>query len=276
MYVLPGGEQTVRKWAVYANDTILLNRLSVTPGIRLDHTSSNGDVTSPSLGLTSTLGKNTIIRASAAHGFSIPKTGDTFGAVGGWVGNPDLKMETVWSYQAGVESAALKYVWMKFSMFRNDIRNEIGSVTLVPSGEIQNQNIGRGRREGVVIEAKTAPVFGTTLSAGAEFVTAKDLNTGEHIIGVPVQVYDMGVTYDDKDSFKAQLQGRHINWNAGAESKYHSMLLDLTMIKKVHQHKDSLVEVFVSAHNLLNTTQYLVALYPNPERWFEGGVRYKF
>ncbi len=276
-FVLPGGEQTIKRWAVYANDTILLNSLAITPGIRFDHTNSNGDVTSPSLGITYTISNNTIIRAFAAHGFSIPRTGDTFGFINGWIGNPDLKMETVWSYQAGVESAALKYIWMKLSVFRNDIHDEIHDVIL-PSGEIQMQNIGRERREGVLIEAKTAPVFNMSLSAGAEFVSAKDLNTGEHISEVPVQVYDIGIRYDDRDSFKALLQGRHINWNATPEdmSQYHSILLDLNITKKIYQHKDSSLEVFVNVHNLLNTAQYLMALYPNPERWYEGGIRYKF
>ncbi len=277
IFVLPGGEQTIRKWAVYANDTIILNKLAIIPGIRFDHISSNGDVTSPSLGIAYTIANDTIIRAYAAKGFSVPRTGDTFGFINGWIGNPDLKVETVWSYQGGVESAALKYLWMKLSVFRNDIHDEIHDVVL-PSGEIQFQNIGRERREGVLIEAKTIPVLNMSLSAGAEFISATDLNTGEHIKEVPVQVYDIGIRYDDHDSFKAVLLGRHINWNATAEdmSQYHSILLDLNVMKKIYQHRDSSLEVFVNAHNLLNTAQYLMALYPNPERWYEGGVRLKF
>lgn len=275
--VLPGGEQTVSKWALYVNDTLTLNRLTVTPGIRFDHTTSNGDITSPSLGITYGFENSTVLRAYAARGFSVPLTGDTFGNLNGWIGNPDLKMETVWSYQAGIETAALNYVWMKLSLFRNEIRNGIQTV-LLPSSESQQQNIGSERREGAVIEIKTRPVYNTSFSAGAEFNTAKDLIAGEPVPEVPTQVYDIGIRYDDQQSFKALLLGRHINWNATAEdmSSYHSILLDLNVIKRVYQHKDASLEGFVAAHNLLNSSQYLMAFYPNPERWFEAGLRFKF
>lgn len=277
IYVLPNGEQSVRKWAVYANDTMSLGRLTVIPGLRFDSTNSNGDVTSPSLGITYGLDKSTIFRAYAAKGFSIPKTGETFGYLNGWIGNPNLTMETVWSFQAGIETAALKYAWLKLSFFRNEIRNLIDYVVL-DTGDIQFQNIGHERREGVLIEAKTKPVYNTSLSAAAELTSAKDRDTGETVHGVPVQVYDIGVRYDDQSSLKVLLQGRHINWNVRADdvTKYHSILLDLNVIKKVLERRDAALELFVNAHNLLNTTQYATALFPNPERWYEGGVRYRF
>jgi len=277
IYVLPKGEQSISKWAVYANDTLTLNSLTMIPGIRFDRTSSNGDITSPSLGLTYGIGNSTILRAYAARGFGVPKTGDTFGYLNGWVGNPDLRMETVRSYQAGVETAAFNYFWMKLSVFRNEIRDLLQSVVL-PNNDIQFQNIGRERREGVLFEARTKPVYHVSVSTGVELNTAKDLTTGETAAGVPVQLYDIAVRYDDQESFKAQLLGRHINWNATPDymSKYHSLLVDLNMIKKIRQEKAAILEVFLNGHNLLNTTQYLTVFFPNPERWFEAGLRYKF
>ena len=140
------------------------------------------------------------------------------------------------------------------------------------------QNIGRERRQGVEFEARTAPVLNTSLSAGAEFITAKDLDSKQHLYDIPVQVYDVGLRYDDKNSFKVLLQGRHINWNAEEweKSKYHSMILDLAITKKVYQRKEATLEAFVNAHNLLNTPQYNIYVYPNPARWYEAGLRYQF
>ena len=277
VFFLPDGKQRIDKWAIYANDTLVFNRFSVTPGVRFDSTDSNGDVTSPSLGITYSLGDSTILRAYAAHGFNVPLTSDTFGFANGWLGNPDLKMETVWSYQAGVETAALNYVWMKLSVFRNEMRNGIQTITL-PSGDLQNQNIGRERRQGAVIEARTKPLYNTSLSAGAEFNTAKDLNTGQTILEVPTQVYDIGLRYDDQQSFKAVLLGRHINWNAPVDdmSQYHSMIIDLNMDKKIFERKNASLEVFATGHNLLNTAQYLKANRPNPKRWLEAGLKFNF
>ncbi len=273
--VLPNGKQDINKWAVYANDTITFNRFSVTPGVRYDRTDANGDITSPSLGLTYSFENSTVLRAYAARGFSEPKTGDTFGFVNGWIGNPSLKMETVDSYQVGLESAALKFFWIKLSLFRNEIQNAIQSVVL-SSGDIQFQNIGHEKREGMLIEARTKPVYNTSLSAGAEFNTATDLSTGMTIPYIPTQVYDIGVRYDDRQSFKAQLLGRHINWNTKTQDQsYASMIIDLNAIMKIYQRKNSSLEIFATCHNLLNSTQYLNP-YPNPSRWFEGGVKYAF
>ncbi len=278
--LIDDGEQSIRKWAMYANDTIVLDRLAVTPGVRFDHTNTNGSITSPSLGITYTILNNTIFRAFAAKGFNIPTPGDRFGNGDTIVGNPELKVETVKSYQAGVESAALKYVWLKFMVFRNDIQNGLSLISLgtAATSPSQVQNVTRQRREGVTIEARTAPVFNTSLSVGAEFISSKDLETGDHMKDIPVQVYDVALRYDDQNAFKALLQGRHINWNAAdwEMSKYHSMLLDLTLIKKIYQHRDASLEAFANGHNLLNTPQYNIYVYPNPARWYEAGLKYKF
>jgi vitamin B12 transporter len=274
--VLPNGQQNINKWAVYANDTVTFNRFTITPGVRYDRTDTNGDITSPSLGVTYGLGSNTVVRAYAARGFSEPTTGDTFGFINGWLGNPNIKMETVTSYQAGLETASLNIVWLKLSLFKNDIHNLIQPVVL-PSGDIQNQNIGHEKREGMLIEARTKPVYNTSLSAGAEFNTATDLSTGMTVPYVPTQVYDIGIRYDDQRSFKAQLLGRHINWNTKTQdqSRYDSMIVDLNVIKKMYQRKNSSLEIFATGHNLLNGTQYLF-MYPNPSRWFEAGARFVF
>ena len=54
------------------------------------------------------------------------------------------------------------------------------------------------------------------------------------------------------------------------------MIVDLTVNKRIHQVKDRSLEIFASGHNLLNTTQIWNAGWPNPERWYEAGLRYKF
>ena len=273
---IAGGSQTIRDQAIYANDTIALNRFTIIPGIRYDNTNSNGDFWSPSLGLMYRFAKDTTVRAFVARGFNIPSPADTSGTAF-WIANPDLKMETAWSYQAGAETAAWKPLWLKLTLFRSDLHDKINWVQL-PSGEMQVQNVNRARREGMLVEARTAPVFNTSLAAGAEFITSEDLDTGQHLPGIPTQVYDIAVRYDDKQSFNAILVGRHINWNPldVYVSKYHSMLLDLTASKKVYERWAAALEVFASAHNLLNTQQYSSDTYPNASRWYEAGVRCKF
>lgn len=276
MVYITNGKRTIRQQALYANDTIALDKLTVIPGIRFDHVSANGEVTSPSIGLTYGLGNNTVLRAFAARGFNVPSPAATYGAQF-WIPNPNLKVETVWSYQAGIESAPLKYLWMKLTLFRSDVSNKIEWIQLA-NGDMQVQNVKSERQEGVSIEAKTVPVFNASLTAGADFMRAKDNATGLALPQHPVQVYTVGVKYDDKQSLDALLQGRHINWNVMnmSVSKYNSMLVDFILNKKILQYKDTTLELFVNAHNLLDSAQYPTATLLNPERWYEAGLRYKF
>jgi vitamin B12 transporter len=230
--------------------------------------------------MTYSLTNNTVLRAYAAKGFNIPSPGQRFGDITSfYVANPDLKAETVWSYQAGVETAFLKYLWMKVSAFRNEIRDALNSEPTSTAGtQFTFVNEGRQRRQGLEIEVKTAPVYNFSVSAGAEIIDAKDLDTGERLTDIPTHVYDLGLHYNDEHTFKALLQGRYIDWNDQTPLKgdYGSFVFDLSMNKKIRERKDTSLEVFGNVHNIFNGSQYLISVYKNPERWFEGGIRYKF
>ena len=58
----------VDRWAVYANDTIAIDRWSITPGIRYDHNSITGSFVSPSLGVTYRLGGDSILKGLRGQG----------------------------------------------------------------------------------------------------------------------------------------------------------------------------------------------------------------
>ncbi len=273
------GEQGIKKWAVYANDTISLNDITITPGARYDHTSTNGAFTSPSLGIAYALGNNTILRVYGAKGFNIPPLAATFASTIFADPNPDIKMERVTSYQAGAETASLKYVWMKVSLFWNEIRDVIAQATspLDPNKFIY-VNAGRQRRRGVEYELRTTPVYNTSVSVGVEFTEATDLDTGQKVQNIPSRVYNIGIRYDDLESFKALLFGHYVDFNPdsiynGTSGTY---VYDLHVIKKIYDRKDASLEAFADAHNLFNRPQYPQDIYVNPSRWYEGGIRFKF
>ena len=130
---LAGTEHFQRKYAVYLNDTITVNRFSLTPGIRRDETDTNGDFNSPSLGMTYKPVDAVLLRAYAASGFNIPPLSATFGDNLFTVSNPDLRMERVKSYQAGIETTAVPFVWLKMDVFRHDISDMIVPKILHPA-----------------------------------------------------------------------------------------------------------------------------------------------
>ena len=187
-------------------------------------------------------------------------------------------MERVWSYQLGAETVALKYLWMKVSAFRHDVRDAIVKEGLPGTSSFIAVNGGRERRQGMEIEMKTAPVYHTSLSAGAAFINTKDLDTGQTIPNVPQRTYDLGLQYDDEKSFKALLKGHYIYWNSDSsfQGKYDSFIFDLHIMKNLYPHDEQMLEGFIDIHNVFNTSQYPASFYKNPERWLEAGIRYMF
>ncbi|MFZ3209453.1 MAG: TonB-dependent receptor [Geobacteraceae bacterium] len=274
---LANGKQGQKKWALFANDTISVGRFSVTPGLRYDHTSTNGDFYSPSLGVTCVIGEHTTLRGYVTRGFNTPHLSATFGDGAFSVPNPGLKMEKVWTYQVGAESALLKYFWGKGTLFWHDVRDAI-SVEDLPDSAVRYINSEKQRRRGVEVEVRTIPFYNTSLSAGYLFVDTKNLNTGERIPDIARQTVDLGIEYNDRKALQATLKGHYIWWNADPffNGRYKALIWDLNVSRRFYQKESRSIEAFFTAHNIFNGSQYLIGAFPNPRRWLEGGIRFKF
>ncbi|MHC1696975.1 MAG: TonB-dependent receptor plug domain-containing protein [Geobacteraceae bacterium] len=268
------GKQRLEKWSLYFNDTFSYRKFTLTPGFRYDHTSTNGDFWSPSMGVTFAPLENTVLRAFVARGFSTPPLAFTFGN-GAFAANPNLSMEKVWSYSLGFETTLLRYTLLKTTFFRHDISDLIG---VDETRTLVNQD--KQRRQGVEVELKTMPVLNTSLTFGYAFTDATDRQTSETIPGVARNTYDVGLLFDDRKSFRATLKGRYLHWHGEPNDlgKYTAMIWDLHLAKKVFTFTDErqAIEAFFSAHNLFNGAQYPAFPFRNPQRWFEGGVRFYF
>ncbi|TAN43286.1 MAG: TonB-dependent receptor [Nitrospirae bacterium] len=266
-------------FALYGNDTMIINKLAITPGIRYDNTDRNNNFVSPSLGITYDLADKTILRAVAARGFHLPNLGaDTLDGEFGFRHNPDLKPEEVWSYQAGLESGLLKYIWLKASVFRHDIRNAIVVQDIdVDAGTYTVVNKDKVRRQGVEFALRSMKIYNFALSAAATFVKAENTTTGEEIKEWPAYTYDVSLKYDDEKSLRALLQGRYAWWHHdGAANAKAGFILDANVIKTIFKKQDRACEIFLTGHNIFDGTQYWNDLFRNAKRWIEAGVRYKF
>lgn len=270
---------SITKWAFFANDTISLGRLTVIPGLRVDKTDQTSSFLSPSLGITYEIANKTLLRAYVARGFSDPTLVDLKGSAPWYVPNPDLKPEKVWSYQAGMETGVLKYLWLKLSAFRHDIRDSVERSDVAPDGSVWTfVNAGRFRRQGIEAEIKTAPIYNFILAAGTSFIKSKNLETGEDERNVPTNTYDISLAYDDKKSFRGVLKGHYIWWNMDGyyTAQYNGFIFDLNLIKSILKKGDTNLEVFATGHNIFNGSQYWTTPYINARRWLEAGLRMKF
>ncbi len=278
---ITSGRQELDTWAVFANDTIVVDRFSFTPGIRYDDTSTNGDFLSPSLGITYKIDDKNLLRGYIGRGFSIPPLSATFGVDNFFRPADNLKVEKVMSYKLGVESIALKYLWLRSTLFLHDVSDAIalenGTDTDTGAPVVKTVNKDKVRRQGVEIELKTIPVYHTSLSAGFTYLDATDRETGERLKDTAPYTYDIGIQYDH-NNLKALLTGHFIWWNAIAErkGKYNAFVWDFNVSKRFALSAERSLDLFFSIHNIFDSSQYLDVLFKNPGRWIEGGVRFSF
>jgi vitamin B12 transporter len=266
-------------WAVYANDTIQMGDLTVTPGLRYDHLSLVDDIFSPSIGLVYRLQSNTLLRASATHGFRKPPAAHLIGDPAFFLTNQDLESEKIWSYQAGLESAALGFARIKTTLFFHDVSDEWDRNTTTWAYE----NNGSFKRKGVEMEVATIPWHHLTLVANGTHVRLEpDGETpGDHSNA------KLTIQYDDEQSWTAQLFGQWNWWDsdntpAGAsppsrwDAEYGRFVWDFNLTRKIKLNNDRQLELLFAVHNIFEGEKHEQIVFPYTDRWVEGGLRFRF
>ena len=90
--------------AGYANLSLRsLGRFSLSLGAREEVLSGGDSVFSPSAAAAYTLSKTLRLRGSAGHGFRLPTYTDLYYSDPATLGNPNLKPESSWSYEGGLD-----------------------------------------------------------------------------------------------------------------------------------------------------------------------------
>lgn len=274
---------SIDRWALFANDTIEWGKLTATPGIRLDHDDISGYFVSPSLGLTWELGEHSLLRASAARGFTSPPLGYSSGQGLFFQSNPDLEYESGWSYQAGIETGVCDLLNLKGTLFRNDTR-DIMTAERATDSSVRMVNGGDATRQGYELEVETVPLYNLSARASHSYAHTRvdDIPEGRDENHWDTYSWLVGIKYDDRHSFSALLSGSYIWWDvphttpAYANPCYGTFIWDLTGTKRFRVGSAASLETFLTIHNLFSGSHYTSSFYPNPSRWVEGGVRLHF
>jgi len=241
----------VDRFGIYLNDTVTLGPVSVTPGVRFDHTQTADDQFSPSIGATWQLTDTTLLRAYTARGYGLPVLGLT-----------DFPSVKIWTAQIGAESSAIPYVWVKGTLFRNQTW-----------GATVEQHVALGTE----LEVRTIPVWNTSLAAGYTFTGTTRTSNDTEVNDLARHTVQLALRYNDK-TYRGVLTGRHIFWNAQPDENGHygGLVWDLHLGAILFKHEQNSLELFFSGHNLFNASQYGFDQIPNTGRWFEGGMRVRF
>jgi len=262
-------KRDLKRYGAYVNGSYSVGPVTLLPGIRSDQISSNEQVTSYNFGATWQLSENTLLRAYAAKGYSLP-TPSFF----------QDSQQNIWTVQTGIESKAIPYLWLKGTIFYSNTWNiqtyvvppdfPASPVTTVKTEEI---------RKGFEIEGRSNPWHDLTLAAGYMHSDVLDRNTETRITLVPIATTKLSLQYSNHQSgLNALLAGSYVNWPSGAGNDVHDRQIywDLHLSQKLPEHGGVTPELFFSWHNLFDNAQYLDDFRTNAPRWFEGGLRVSF
>lgn len=262
----------VDKQAIFANDTLTLGSFAVTPGIRYDHNSISGEFISPSVGATYEFSEHSIARASVARGFTYPPFSMTSGGGAFWQANPGLSAERGWSYQAGVESAVMDRFNLKGTLFLHDISNAISDNPDPVQGKYVN--VGKIVREGYEVSAESAPIYNTSAKLAYAYV---HIDPDSPFSSRDNYSYQVAIKYDDRKFWLAQLLGTYIWWDLpGGTGDYNNFVWDAHLNRKFKLSAQTTLEAFFSVHNIFDAGYTTLLSQPNPGRWVEGGLKYRF
>ncbi len=182
--------EDVDTWSLFAQDeVILLDVLTIIPGVRYDEHSTFGDSFNPKLGMMYKLFASTIFRGSVGRAFKSPTIRQLYYDVPFyhspfWVqSNPDLEPETSIGYSAGVE----QWFWdsrisLNLGLFRNDIENMVVSET---TGRTFNgqplhvyRNVDEAMTQGIDVGAKLLLTKDLTFNVGYTYTETEDKENG--------------------------------------------------------------------------------------------------
>jgi vitamin B12 transporter len=259
-------------WALFVNDTIRWGQLTLIPGLRYDNLSAADDIVSPSLGLTYRLREDTLLRAGVGRGFRKPlpavKEGDPYFNII----NPNLESETIWSYQAGVETTRFAFARLKATLFDHQATdvwiNDPDTWAWINDGDYE--------RQGIELEALSASFHNFSVNAGGMYELLKPDQGDDN----KLYTANLLLQYDDT-RWRFQIFGHYV-WvvdneeSFAIEPKTGSFLWDAVAGYRFTAPAGVQGEVFAALHNVFSEEQYFQVYFPNAPRWLEAGLRFKF
>ncbi|WP_236015192.1 TonB-dependent receptor plug domain-containing protein [Geomonas anaerohicana] len=270
----PGSDAdlTLTRYSAYANGTFTVGRLSLLPGVRVDHLNLLDDPLSATLGATVRLGEGTLMRGYAARGYSLPLI-SFYGSTNGEVQH---ELQQVTTVQWGMESSAVPYLWLKGMLFHNNVWNV--QEYDYQAGVMRKQ---RQRRHGVDLELRTSPWHGFALTGAYTFTDARNSSTGAELDGSltgPRHAFKGSLSYDNAPAgLTCVLTGNYADWNLDTPGAHPvATLFDLHVNQKLLPSHDNSPELFFSLRNIFDAKLYQYDFHQAAPRWFEIGGRFRF
>ncbi|MCK5087636.1 MAG: TonB-dependent receptor, partial [Melioribacteraceae bacterium] len=153
--------------------------------LKLDSLNGEGDV-SPKIGLNYEMNDATILRASAGKGFRMPTLAEAFTSTTtsgiSVKPNPDLKSETVYSFEIGGNHKFTEEFFIDLALFDNEYYDLIEPGIDPADGKIVFENVTRARVAGLELAGTLSFLSNDlTVKAGYTYLNTEDSSTGKEL-----------------------------------------------------------------------------------------------
>ena len=186
--------------------------------------------------------------------------------------NPDLKPERAWIYQTSINSHHFDFLTISANIFYSEIKDGLAP-TILEDGRQKWVNIKKVERKGGELEIMITPFKGFNIIGGGVFNDVVNKETNEVIEGIPRLGYHLGIRYG-KDGFMAALYGRYIWYNIeGANDR--KFIWDMHLQYRLPYLKNR-IDTYINIYNILDESLYWSEYYPNPGRYLEAGIKFRF
>jgi len=178
--------------------------LIITAGARYDNmkldTLDAFGAFSPKVGLVYKLKNSINVRANISMGFRAPTLAEAFTTTvtSGIVikANPELKPETNYSFELGVNKKFGEYLNFDVALFQSEFKNLIEPQVDVRDGKIFFNNLTRARIQGVEVNTKfSCSPLRLTANLGYDYLWARDLNKNRALKYRPRHLAYISVTF---------------------------------------------------------------------------------
>ncbi|MCB9602567.1 MAG: TonB-dependent receptor [Sandaracinus sp.] len=262
-------------------------RLSIVPGLRVDADSWFGAAVSPKLQMRFDPHERVVMRASAGRGFRAPDFRElllsfTDNASLGYVviGNPDLRAETSWSVDGGVELRFSDHVSLSATGYWTKVDDLITTDLVSETDGVSTYtyvNVDAARTRGVETQLRLTPLAGSRgphrvrIDIGYAMLDADDLGRDRALPGRARHRVSFHARYEHRRAglqllWRSQLVGeRTFYGDEGAVNAEPYLSIDLRAEKSLGDH----VRVFVGADNVLNNAGLYLSAKP---RTFWAGL----
>ena len=215
---LRGGERTLTSADPFAQVSLRVGNVTLSPGVRASWSDVWGAHVTPRLALMARPGAGLALRASAGTGYRAPSFKELYmeflnvGPGYGYLvrGSEDLGPETATNLSAGVEWSGVR-TYLRAQAFHNGYRDFIETRALADSAGLTVYtygNVDDGRTRGLELEAGYI-LPGVSVEGGWSVLDAEDRSTGLPLLGRPRNSGRLSLGADLPLRLRARLTALH-------------------------------------------------------------------